>query len=244
MFFNKLKEGLMDKKFLMKVCVMPVLISLFVAFGNSGEAITLVETYSFWDGRSYVIPFGEPDTATYGQVFMVPNNEDTALSNFSFWVESDNNNPIIDFKPYVYEWDGHKITGSALFEGPVMSTTNASGYQEILVNTGNVNLMPGQKYVAFFSASGLFGDGKDGRATFGAIYQSVYPYGEFVFFNNGNDFAKLYSSNWNCWSWDDLVFRFEFDNPQGRDVVPEPISVIMFGIGGLLGVGLKRKRKI
>ena len=65
-----------------------------------------------------------------------------------------------------------------------------------------------------------------------------------MFSNSGNDFSFLSSTAWQYRSWADLTFRFEFDKPQGNDVVAEPISIIMFGIGSLLGVGLKRKRKI
>ncbi len=105
-----------------------------------------------------VAPFGEAETATYGQTFSVSTT--SSMNGFTFYLDDALDPGVIDFQAYVYSWDDslNQIAGSSLFASSAMSTTNnggADGFEEFAINTGGITLSAGQ-YVAFFTASNLF----------------------------------------------------------------------------------------
>jgi len=204
-------------------------------------AATIIDTTTSWDGSSSIDPFGEGNTATYGQTFTVIGS-DTQLDSFSFFLNDFSDVDFVDFQAYVMEWDGFKATGPILFQSSSMSTTNnggSGGFEQIIVTTGGLNLITGTKYVTFFNASNQF-DGIKSTASWGVIRNSTaYADGEFVYDNNGNDFSLLTSYTWdNTSSYYDAVFTMSLSSP-----VPIPAAVWLFG-SGLLGlIGMARRNK-
>jgi hypothetical protein len=163
-----------------------------LAFPAAGYATTAVSTVGEWNGSESECCFGDPNTATYGQVVNVPAGQDS-LDSFTFYLKVA---PGLVFRPYVYAWNGNQATGPALYEGPEMHTPSESGFEPITVNTGGVAVTAGQEYVLFFSISndkaadegtGLFG-------SWGALFSSSY--GKGVWFNNEYNAAAWATEPW------------------------------------------------
>ena len=184
------------------------------------------------------------DTATVGQTFTV--GEANVLENFTFLLR--NERSFIDFRPYVFEWDGSKATGTPLFSGSPSTTSllnPENGFTAFTFDTGSLSLTSGAQYVAFFSTtfimSGVMGSASIGTVSGGDVYDG----GSFVYINNQE------MSSWNLltsqdWIQDyqcagcDLAFRMEFSGaPVG---VPEPGTLALLGVG-LVGIGVRRRIK-
>jgi hypothetical protein len=192
----------------------------------------VISTIPDWDGSAFVGDFGEPETATYGQTFSL--STESSMNSFTFYVDDFLDPGVIDFQAYVYSWDdsSNRITGSSLFAGNAMSTTNnsgAGGFEEFSIDTGGINLSAG-KYVAFFTASNLF-DGSPGTGKMGFVNGDEYAGGSFVSINNGDNFGALSSNSWSKWaSTPDLAFTIT------TTVVPIPAAVwLMFSALAVLG---------
>lgn len=185
-------------------------------------------------------PFGESNTATYGQTFTV--GADRKLNSFSLWLDGAVSAPV-DFAGYLYKWDGYKATGSSLYASSAQKFTGAPYRtpQEFSFTTGGITLETGSQYVAFLSASNFF-DGVYSTATmpiagYGA---DVNPGGTFVYYNNGSDFSKLTTYSWDkTYGTDDVWFAASFSPTES---VPEPGTVMLLG-GGFLGLAIYGKRR-
>ena len=195
-------------------------------------------------GGAEVGSFGKSNTQTYGQTFTVPTNGDSRLDTFSFWMQD---RPGLDFRGYVYAWDvaAGRATGSALFTSALMSAPSAgSGYHEVAVATGGLDLTGGNMYVAFLSASGVAGSG---QTSWEFSTGDTYAGGEFVFYNNGEDLSLLTTYAWDSnWSGVDRDLRFAMTfNGADVSVTPEPASVLLAASGllALGGLGTLRRRR-
>ncbi len=181
------------------------------------KAATL-ETYSEWNGSSALQPFGETNTATYGQTFTA-SADMGSLSSFTFYINDAVNPDYVDFKGYVAGWDGTKAT-TILFTSASMSTSNnggSDGFEAITISTGGVSLTAGQQYVVFLCASDDF-DGVTGTSSW-AMASDAYAGGGYVYYNNGSDFSLLTTSTWDSFSaTSDFAFIMEFlEALQGPD---------------------------
>ncbi|MGH9046343.1 MAG: IPT/TIG domain-containing protein [Acidimicrobiales bacterium] len=146
----------------------------------AGRADTTIGTLGSWGGVEAIAPFGDPDTATYGQVVTAPSG---TLDSFTFEL---NVPTALVFRAYVYAWNGTEATGSALYEGPNMTTTEEGAFQPVTVNTGGISVTTGEQYVLFFSISKnqVADEGTNLTGPWGTVGEG-YSEGELVYANNG-----------------------------------------------------------
>jgi len=218
------------------------------------SAQTTIETTSFWDGLMQVQPFGKPNTATYGQTFVVPSS-DNVLSSFSFFLRDLGGGADLEFQGYVAAFDPtvgvSRIVGATLFESAVRSGPTTTTFTRYDFDVGGLALTPGSTYVAFLSTSGHFGaiSLADAIASWGQIQtDAIDPYvnGHFVFSNNADDFSLLSTIPWTSFDGGDLAFELRFTGgaEPSPGVVPEPSTVLLTGTGvGILLLSLARKRR-
>jgi hypothetical protein len=118
---------------------------------------------------------------------------------------------------YIYAWDGTKATGPALYKSQNMATLGSGTFEEVLFETGGIELTPGTQYVLFASTSEVSGSG---YGTWGQPQsQDVYP-------GSGNGFVYFSGdeSQWTTNSWTqghlgtdgDLAFTATFVKPTRR----------------------------
>lgn len=209
---------------------MKIIISSLLLICATSATAASIDTTTL--ANSSVNPFGNPNTATYGQTINLGSNAGL-LNSFSFFL-----GPLDQsFKAYVYEWDGAKATGSALFESGVINIGSSfSGFNEVLVNTGEVSLNANTDYALFFSTSGL----QDVSATNSWQFSSddIYSMGSFIFINNGNDFNLITSQFWDNFVSGDLAFKA---NIADVNAVPVPAAAWLFGSALIGFAGFKRK---
>ena len=215
------------------------------------SAQTTIETTSFWDGLMQIQPMGKPNTATYGQTFTAPTSDNT-LQSFSFFLRDIGGGADLQFQGYIAAWDGtagiSRITGPLLFESAVRSGPSTATFARFDFDVGGLALTPGSSYVAFLSASGLFGSipPTSAQTSWGfipTVGTDAYSGGGFVFNNSGNDFSLLSTTAWVPLGSTDLAFEMVFDNT-APTVIPEPSTVLLMGTGmGILLLGLSRKRR-
>ncbi len=172
-----------------------------------------------------VMPFGVPDTASYGQVITADAAHST-LEGFSF--EMDVPSTVV-FRAEVYAWDGTKATGSALFESEPMSTSG-TGMETVAFNTGGIALTPGQQYVLFVSTS-KDQTGASGTGELLYFPTESYTGGQFVFLNNGADPSEWTSVTWSNFGPDDLAFQAFFE----QTVTVGFSDITSLGFNGLAG---------
>jgi hypothetical protein len=228
-------------KYVSKAAVSAAFAAL-IGFAGQASAVPVIDT----SGGSFsgVTPFGEPNTSTYGQTFTVTGPE-TRLNSFSFRFNDALNPDFVDFAAYVYAWDGSKATGPQLYVSAGLTSSNnggADGMETFVFNTGGIDLVSGQQYVAFVSSSNFF-DGSDGTSSWELNDADVYAGGNFVFYNTGNDFNLLTTANWecanNCFGARDTYFVANFSTPAAVPL-PGTLPLALLGLAGL--VELRRRR--
>jgi hypothetical protein len=188
-----------------------------------------------------ITPFGTPDTSTYGQTFTV--GTEAVLDGFSLYLAGAPSGTI-DFKAYVYSWDGSKASGPALFASNVQHFSgNGGAPQEFAFDTTSLSLASGAKYVAFLTTSGL--QAGQAGATAGMPYTGeVYGGGDFVYYNNGNNFAALTGNNWDYagGGFGDTYFKADFSASAAG--VPEPAAWgMLIGGFGFAGAALRTRAR-
>ena len=142
----------------------------------------------------------------------------------------------LNVRGYIGSWDG-TAASSILFESSTQ-TMNASGSLQEFAFSPNLNLSPGDQYVAFLSISNL---PLQGDSTFGMPSADNQIAGEFVYLNN-----RLEPSLWG-YPWgqgfvgeNDVWFKASFTS-----AVPEPSTwaMLLLGFAGLGFMAYRRKSK-
>ena len=191
-----------------------------------------------WNGSDYIFPFGEPDVATFGQVFTA-DATNSFMDGFTFHLRS-NSGGAVDFRGYVAAWDGSRIAGPLLFESELRTLpAGTSNFQAFAFDTAGFSVTPGAQYAAFLSTSKDF-DSVDGIADVGlTATQDTYTGGNLVVTANGSDFAVLSVDPWIELIGMDLAFTMEFSGP----AVPEPATYgVIAGMALLALAGIRRMR--
>jgi hypothetical protein len=223
----------------------PLLTALLVLTFAPLTAASTISTLGSWNGTAGISTMGEPNSATYGQTFVAP-SVDSVMTSFTFYLNdfADPNLGVVDFAAYVAAWDGSKASGPMLYSSGALATNNnggADGMQAFTINTGGINLIGGNQYVAFFSASNFF-DGVSGSATMGFLANAdPYTGGSFVFAENGADFGLLTAQSWLIVDDGDAAFEMSFSAADNAPV-PEPASLMLLG-SGLIAAAVRRYRR-
>jgi hypothetical protein len=192
-------------------------------------------TYNNFNGYSdYWHPFGNPNTATYGELFTAPSAPDTNLANFSFYMGSPDVSGDILLGAYIATWTGTNA-GTLLYSSPSLDYDNA-GQEKLTFDTGGLTLTPGQQYVMFLSVSQYYG--QSAGEAFISQGSSIPGLNGFGWYNNGGDFNALFTNSWdNFGASPDWAVELNFNSG-----VPEPGTLMLLGTGMLGGLGLLRRK--
>jgi hypothetical protein len=215
--------------------------------GEAGQITTMPN----WDGVQDYAPWGDApsgNTPTYGQTFLATDSL-SVLTSVMFEINNSDSNPFfptsaITYRAYVYAWDGQNqdITGQALFASDAMTVTVAPGFQQVTVQTGTVDLNPGQQYVAFFSTLDQPNDTTFSSWGLLTPTDEGYQDGEAVF-NNAWTFGELSAGPWDTAVSPgvDLAFTFALQAPVAP--APEPSTLGLGVMGALAGIGAWWRRR-
>jgi len=210
-----------------------ILATMCCVLGLAASAHASV-TYTSTPNGNYEAPLSMPDTTTYGQVFTVPADGNTRLDSFGFYLSG----TLLKAYGGVAAWTGTGA-GAALFESNPFKA-NYTNFTQIMVDTGGLDLVAGQQYVAYFSTHGI--DGNAGSASM------QHGDGGSVFEGIAWDNAGGGSPNHEDWfgaqngAWASFAGSLTFSAAPAA--VPEPgsLALLTLGLAGMLGlVGARRR---
>jgi len=195
--------------------------------------------YNNFSGYSaYWNPFGNPNTATYGETFIAPNSPNTNLADFGFYMAGPVTTGNIELSAYIATWTGTHA-GTLLYTSPEFNYPN-TGNAEIQFNTGGLTLNPGGDYIMFLSVSQYYG--QSSGLSFISSGSATIPGGGFAYYNNGANFNELFTNNWdNSGLKPDWAVNLDFNSGSGGST-PEPGTLALFGSGLACLAGAIRRR--
>jgi hypothetical protein len=173
-----------------------------------------IDTTPYWNGVDFISSFGMTNTATYGQIISM--TESAALTQFSFFMKAQT---TTIFRGYVFGWDGSRATGAPLFESAPKSTLQSAQFEEVIFYIpAEVALKAGHQYVLFASTSKDPAQPPD-TGRWGAVTNTAYAGGQFVFTNNYTDTSKWTGAAWSTIAAD-LAFKATLVRPASIDTTP------------------------
>ncbi len=179
------------------------------------RATMVIDTTANWKGTESAAPFGDGGAVeVFGQTFVVLAEAPT-LQSLSFWLQhspDDTSGEDLYFSIAVMAWNTDRATGPVLYESALQSITTAqSTMTEYLVDTGGLNLVPGQEYVAFLSAKNGFWDATSTLMRVGWQNADTYSDGAAWTLNTDNNPNFITSAAWdNTLGTADFVVRLAF----------------------------------
>lgn len=204
-------------------------------------AVAAIDTTTSPD-RGNFIPFGSPNSTTYGQTFTAAAGDDL-MTGFSIYLRgrppTGAGSGPLDLRGYLATWNGSRA--DTLVFTSTTQTMNAGALLQEFAFSFSQPIVAGQKYVAFISIAGL---GVQARSLFGTpATDNVIP-GEFVFSNTGFDFGALFTSDWDSLAPNDIFFKASFASTPASGI-PEPSTWALTLAGlGAAGSALRRRRRL
>ena len=209
----------------MRLAVSGFIFLLLVAGCLTAQVVNpSINTISSWNGSQFISSFGVTDTATYGQTLTLASSG--LLNNFSF--EIGNCGAQVTFRGEVYAWDGTKATGPALWEGAPQTLPNSSAFALVTMSPG-VTLTPGQ-YVIFVSTSKDQSGAPSSACRFGAVTNTAYSGGLFVFMNNTANPALWTTNTWSTISEDLAMYVTINGYPPPGTPLPSSFPLVVIGL--------------
>jgi hypothetical protein len=183
---------------LKKISLVAMLVSTAMMEGGIAAA---QDISTLANESSSISSWGLPDTAAYGQTFMV--NSTSRLNNVTFRIND--GGIAITYDAKVFAWDSvnKRVMGAALASAS-SQTAGASGMQTVTITTDGANLAGAGTYVVFLQATSA------GNASWGSTDDATYADGTFVFQNNSGDILQWDSTAWTDGFGLDLAFALNF----------------------------------
>jgi hypothetical protein len=172
------------------------------------------DTHATWDGVSYLQPFGNPDTATYGQTFTAPDKA-KKLKKFAFYMAPNGVAGSMTFRAELYGWDNAAAHATdAIWESAAKTITldpadPAPVKYNVKVKKGKVKA--GQQYVMFFSISKDYEMSDENSTTKWEIhFEDAFAGGNAVWLNDSGDETQWTTVAWANAVGTDMAFTATF----------------------------------
>jgi hypothetical protein len=167
---------------------------------------------AYWDGIEVHENFGGIYNETVGQ--LIEPAERSLLESLKFYIFEEDDTEPFQFQAFVYEWDGARIVGDALFASEKMWTDAEPGGELVTIDVDGLRLEKYACYVAFLTTTtapsphyghlGRVGDRMPGE----------------LLFNGNDEFADLFDGGWLQATFNDLAIEVEL-TPIFSQVIPE-----------------------
>jgi len=169
---------------------------------SESKARAVINTIKDWDGGSVVLPFGCPDSTTYGQVITIPAKKHT-LTKFTFYMAGQAAaGQSMVARGEVYAWNGTGATGSPIAESAKKTIAfGDADFHPVTFRTPKAKpVKPGKQYVIFASIDKDYESCTGNyEVSWASLDGGAYSGGDFAFQNNTGQ-----ESNWTTVAWNPI----------------------------------------
>lgn len=180
---------------------------------------------------------------TLGQTFTLPApGTDNVLTDFAFalapWSDT-----AFDYRAYLFQWDGSKATGPALFTSAAQIGSQAASFSGL-----SIELTPGTTYIALLTTQGVVNDGSYSNGFLFNNSGNVYADGGAYQQTSPSSGGSTGIGSWTSVAWTPVNGDFQFtanfsEGSVSSSATPEPSSIALITLGGAAIIGLRRIRR-
>ncbi len=179
-----------------------------------------------------------------GQTFVAPAY--TQLDRFSFFLGDSRSFALTSYHAFVAAYDGttDRIVGPILWQSAArLGTASAAPVETVFEIDGGLQVLPGQRYIAFLGIPSLAGSFNQ---LGGVAYRTTSTLGDGLSARVGTAYPGTVDSyaamRWSVPASENLAFRATFSNGAAPvSTVPEPATMGLVGLG-LVAVGAVARR--